>query len=217
LRSRRRRLRRLLRLPLPEARRLKPALSEAVFDALGSPVALPADAVEVGRVLGAWGVQGAIKVAPFAADAQALFSSKRWYLAPSELPRPGGLAHPVLLRVAHAREQGDGIVVTVQDLADRDLAEQLKGTRIFIPRASFPTPDDGEFYWVDLIGLAVLNREGLALGQVVGLLETGPHCVLRVKPAAAEADELLIPFVGVYIDAVEMDQRRIRVDWQPDY
>ena len=188
-----------------------------MHDALGPPVALPADAVEVGRVIGAFGVQGAIKVAPFAADAQALFSTKRWYVAPSEQPRPGGLAHPVMLRVAQAREQGDAIVATVQDLADRDLAEQLKGARVYVSRASFPTPDDGEFYWVDLIGLAVTNREGLALGTVVGLIETGPHAVLRVQPAAPDAEELLIPFVAVYVDAVEMDQRRILVDWQPDY
>ncbi len=193
-----------------------------MLDALGPPEALPADAVEVGRVLGAWGVKGAIKIAPFAADAQALFSSKRWYLAPAEAPRPGGLGHPVLLRVVQAREQGDAIVATVQDLADRDLAELLKGTRIYVSRASFPTPDDNEFYWVDLIGLAVLNREGQALGEVIGLLETGPHCVLRIRPPAAadapaEAGELMIPFVDAYVDAVEMAERRIRVDWQADY
>ena len=93
--------------------------------ALGPAEALPDDAVEV--------------------DAQALFSTKRWFLAPAEPARPGGLAHPVLLRIAQAREQGDGIVATVQDLDDRDLAESLKGTRVFVPRTSFPTPDEGEF------------------------------------------------------------------------
>ncbi len=192
--------------------------------ALGPAEALPADAVEVGRVLGAWGVKGGIKVLPFASDAQALFSTKRWFLAPAEPARPGGLAHPVLLRIASAREQGDGIVATVQELDDRDLAESLKGARVFVPRTSFPTPDEGEFYWVDLIGMAVSNREGQALGRVVGLIETGPHCVIRVRPAAApdgaeatEADEILIPFVDAYVDAVEQAERLIRVDWQADY
>jgi 16S rRNA processing protein RimM len=192
-----------------------------VHAALGPAEALPADAVEVGRVLGAWGVKGGLKVLPFAADAQALFSTKRWYLAPAEPPRPGGLAHPVLLRILQAREQGDGIVATAQDLDDRDLAESLKGARVFVPRTSFPTPDEGEFYWVDLIGMAVANREGQTLGTVVGLLETGPHCVLRVAPGCAvdgaEADEILIPFVDAYVDAVEQPERRIRVDWQADY
>lgn len=189
----------------------------AVHAALGSPEALPADAVEVGRVLGAWGVKGGLKVMPFAADAQALFSTKRWYLAPAEPPRPGGLEHPVLLRIALAREQGDGIVATVQDLDDRDVAESLKGTRIWVSRASFPTPDEGEFYWVDLIGMRVLDREAQPLGEVVGLLETGPHCVLRVRPADPAAEEILIPFVDAYVDAVEQAERRIRVDWQADY
>ncbi len=185
--------------------------------ALATAEALPADAVEVGRVLGAWGVKGGIKVLPFASDAQALFSTKRWFLAPAEPVRPGGLAHPVLLRIAQAREQGDGIVATVQDLDDRDVAESLKGARVFVPRTSFPTPDEGEFYWVDLIGMAVANREGQALGRVVGLIETGPHCVLRIQPEAADADEILIPFVDAYVDAVEQAERRIRVDWQADY
>jgi 16S rRNA processing protein RimM len=188
-----------------------------VHAALGPPEALPADAVEVGRVLGAWGVKGGLKVMPFAADAQALFSTKRWYLAPGEPARPGGLPHPVLLRIALAREQGDGIVATVQDLDDRDVAESLKGARIWISRASFPTPDEGEFYWVDLIGMSVLDRESRQLGEVVGLLETGPHCVLRVRPADPAAEEILIPFVDAYVDAVEQAERRIRVDWQADY
>jgi 16S rRNA processing protein RimM len=192
-----------------------------VHAALGPAEALPDDAVEVGRVLGAWGVKGGIKVLPFAADAQALFSTKRWFLAPAEPPRPGGLAHPVLLRIVTAREQGDGIVATAADLDDRDLAEMLKGARVFVPRTSFPTPGEGEFYWVDLIGMAVSNREGQALGSVVGLIETGPHCVLRVQPVAADGapapDEILIPFVDAYVDAVEQAERRIRVDWQADY
>jgi 16S rRNA processing protein RimM len=188
-----------------------------VHAALGPPEALPADAVEVGRVLGAWGVKGGLKVMPFAADAQALFSTKRWYLAPPDPPRPGGLPYPVLLRIALTREQGDGIVATVHDLDDRDVAESLKGARIWVSRASFPTPDEGEFYWVDLIGMSVLDRESRPLGEVVGLLETGPHCVLRVQPADPAAEEILIPFVDAYVDAVEQAERRIRVDWQADY
>jgi 16S rRNA processing protein RimM len=188
-----------------------------VHAALGPAEALPADAVEVGRVLGAWGVKGGLKVQPFAADAQALFSTKRWYLAPAEPARPGGLPHPVLLRIAQAREQGDGIVATVQDLDDRDVADSLKGSRILVSRGSFPTPDEGEFYWVDLIGMVVLDREGSSLGQVVGLIETGPHCVLRVQPADAAAGEIMIPFVEAYVDAVEQAERRIRVDWHADY
>lgn len=184
--------------------------------------AWPADAVEVGRVLGAWGVKGGIKVKAFAADPQALFSTKRWFLQPPEASRPGpaGVAMPTLLRVVQAREQGDAVVATVQELDDRDAAEALKGARVFVPRTSFPTPDEGEYYWVDLIGMAVANRAEVTLGSVVGLIETGPHCVLRIQPAAAAdgspAEEVLIPFVDAYVDRVDQPGRCIHVDWDLD-
>ena len=201
-----------------------PALSAA---AVAAGEALPADAVEVGRVIGAWGIKGAIRIKPFASDPQALFSSKRWYLQASELPRPPGASAlqtpPFLLRVIEARTQGDGVVATVQDVADRDVAQALAGARVFVPRGSFPTPGVGEFYWVDLIGLAVSNRDGLALGKVVGLIETGPHCVLRIQPAEANgavdapAEERLIPFVAAYVDRVDLPAAHIYVDWEADY
>jgi 16S rRNA processing protein RimM len=188
----------------------------------GEPVAaLPQDAVEVGRVMGAWGVKGGLKIKPFAADPQALFSTKRWYLAGPEQagPRPGGASFrwPLLLRVEQAREHSDGVVATAEDLSDRNVAEALKGARIYVSRQSFPTPDDGEFYWIDLIGLSVHNRDAAVLGTVVGLLETGPHCVLRVQPDDAGAGETLIPFVDAYVDAVDLPGRRITVDWQAEY
>ncbi len=188
---------------------------------------LPDDAVEVARVLGAWGVKGGLKLKAFSSDPQALFSSRRWFVQPGERRRllPPGARPPAplprLLRVVQAREQGDAIVATCQGLDDRDAAEALTGARIFVSRASFPTPGDNEFYWVDLIGLAVRNRAGQALGTVTHLIETGPHCVLCVRPptdagAAGKADDVLIPFVDAYVDRVDRDARTIHVDWDAD-
>lgn len=186
----------------------------------GSAQRLPDDAVEVGRVMGAWGIKGGIKVKPFATDPQALFSSKRWFVQPPQAPRLAGAGMgaplPALLRVITAKEHGDGVVATAQELADRSAAEALQGARIFVSRASFPAPDAGEFYWVDLIGLHVVNRQAAALGQVIGLIETGPHCVLRIQPADAAAAEVLIPFVDAYVDSVDLSARRIAVDWEVD-
>ncbi len=180
--------------------------------------AKPDDAVEVGRVLGAWGVKGGLKIKPIAADPQALFSSKRWYLeASAALPARPGAGLPRLLRIVQAREQGDSIVATAQDLGDRDSAEALKGARIFVSRASFPTPQADEYYWVDLIGLDVMNQDGLRLGVVVGLIETGPHCVLRIQGADVDAAETLIPFVDAYVGKVDLAGRRIDVIWNLDF
>lgn len=179
----------------------------------------PADAVEVGRVTGAWGIQGGIKVKPFAADPQALFSTKRWFIEPPALGRPG-VVLPTVLRVISARGQGEFIVATAQELPDRTAAEALKGARILVSRASFPTPDSDEFYWIDLIGCQVFDRATRSLGTVDHLIETGPHCVLVIRPEAgeaADASEVLIPFVAAYVDRVDTAARRIDVDWSEDF
>ncbi|MCO5125507.1 MAG: ribosome maturation factor RimM [Rhizobacter sp.] len=192
----------------------------------GEP-AWPGDAVEVGSIIGAWGVKGWIRVQAYAADPQAVFSSKRWFLkhAPASR-RPGeGAPLPSMLRVVQAKEHGDGIVAQVQDVADRSGAEALRGARIFVSRESFPSTDPDEFYWVDLIGLDVVNRQGDALGTVAGLIDTGPHSVMRVaraetagaEPAPGEDAERLIPFVAAYVDEVKLAERRIIVDWGLDY
>jgi 16S rRNA processing protein RimM len=181
--------------------------------AADSPTDLPADAVEVGRVLGAWGIKGWFKVQPFATDPQALFSSKRWYLRPPE--GPTGTVPPPLLRVTESREHGGFVVAGAQEVPDRNAAEALKGARVFVARASFPTTGADEYYWVDLIGCEVRNREGLALGRVDDLLDTGAHSVLRV--VAEGAPERLIPFVAAYVDNVDLAAHRIVVDWGLDY
>ena len=110
------------------------------------------------------------------------------------------------------------VVASAQEVPDRNAAEALKGARIFIARSSFPTPEEGEYYWVDLIGLAVVNREGVALGQVTDLMATGPQQVLVIGyEADGKAQERMIPFVDAYVDEVDLQAKRITVDWQPDY
>jgi len=179
----------------------------------------PDDAVEVAVVTGAWGIKGGLRLKPFSSDPQALFSSKRWYwqwpagITQAQQERLQGLEQP--LRVASAREQGEGVVALIQGLDDRDVAQACKGLRLFVRRSSFPTAQDGEYYWVDLIGLDVVNRADEKLGSVAGLIETGAHCVLRVQ--ADGAAERLIPFVAAYVDEVDLAERRIRVDWGADY
>ncbi|HJV97115.1 MAG TPA: ribosome maturation factor RimM, partial [Albitalea sp.] len=98
--------------------------------AAGEP-AWPDDAVEVGRILDAWGVKGWIKVQPFAADPQALFSSRRWFLKAPEASGPkrpvASTAIPPLLKITQAKEHGDWVVAQAQDVPDRSAAEALRG------------------------------------------------------------------------------------------
>jgi 16S rRNA processing protein RimM len=195
---------------------------------------MPADAIEVGRIADAWGIKGWFKVLPHSASPEALFSSKRWYLLPSDRAVGGAksptakaavasatAAKPVLLKIKEAKEHADTVVASSLDVADRNQAEALKGARIFVPRSSFPTAGTDEYYWVDLLGLDVFNREGVALGQVKDLMSTGPQTVLVLAQASAEpgkpATERMIPFVSAFVDNVDLPGRKITVDWQLDY
>ncbi|WP_353139547.1 ribosome maturation factor RimM [Limnohabitans sp.] len=178
---------------------------------------LPVDAIEVGRIADAWGIKGWFKVLPHSASPEALFSSKRWFLQPSERGAKT-FAGTVLLKIIEAKEHSDSVVATAQEVLDRNTAELLKGARIFVSRASFPTPEADEYYWVDLIGLDVVNREGVVLGAVRELLHTGPQTVLVLAyEEEGKAQERMIPFVSAYIDTVDLAGRRITADWQPDY
>ncbi|SFE03891.1 ribosome maturation factor RimM [Paracidovorax konjaci] len=182
------------------------------------PAELPPDAVEVGRIADAWGVKGWFKVLPYSADPEALFSSKRWYLQPSEKGAKSFFTGTVLLPIRQAKEHSDSIVAQAQGVDDRDAAEALKGARIFVPRSSFPTAAEDEYYWVDLIGLDVVNREGLSLGTVRELFATGPQTTLVLSEMRdGKLQERMIPFVSAFVDRVDMEARRIVVDWQPDY
>jgi 16S rRNA processing protein RimM len=145
-----------------------------------------------------------LKVQPYAGDPQALLSSKRWHLQ-----QPDGL-----LRITQSREHGGLVVATAQEIDDRAAAEALKGARVFVARSSFPTAGADEYYWVDLIGCTVVNREGVELGTVDDLIDTGTHSVLRVVQGDHEC---LVPFVAAYVDGVDLAARRITADWQADY
>jgi 16S rRNA processing protein RimM len=187
---------------------------------------LPDDAIEVGRILDAWGVKGWLKVLPHSNDPAALLEAKAWFLqAPEARFRPGFVAfsNTVCASIDEAKIHSGTVVVKLAGFDDRTAAETLRGARIFLPRSSFPAADKDEYYWVDLIGLAVVNREGVDLGRVRDLMATGPHSVLCVEFVVSESegaekhDERMIPFVAAYVDRVDLPGKRIVVDWQPDY
>jgi 16S rRNA processing protein RimM len=178
---------------------------------------LPADAIEIGRIADAWGIKGWFKVLPYSADPEALFSSKHWFLLPTEK----GLktfSGTLQLPVKEAKLHSGTVVACAQGIDDRNAADALRGARIFVSRANFPEAAQDEYYWVDLIGLDVINRENLNLGTVRELLSTGPQTVLVLEQLVdGKTVERMIPFVSAYVDQVDIPARSIRVDWQADY
>lgn len=179
----------------------------------------PEDAVEVGLITGAWGVHGWLKVQPYSASAEALFHADCWLLREKRtLPARAGSDHLIEVAVAELRSHGNALVAAFAGVDDRDAAEALAKSTILIPRSAFPPLESGEYYWVDLIGLDVVNRNGERLGQVADLMPTGSHQVLVVVDrSSGQPRECLIPFVDVYVDAVDRAARRITVDWSIDY
>jgi len=178
---------------------------------------LPSDAIEVGRISDAWGIKGWFRIVPYSADPEALFSSKRWFLMPAEKGARtfSGVAR---LAIIQAKMHSGMVVASAREVDDRDAAESLRGARIFVSRGSFPTAQKDEYYWVDLIGLTVLNREGVALGTVTELLSTGAQTVLVMESELeGKRIERMIPFVSVYVDDVDLAAGRIVVDWQAEY
>ncbi len=171
---------------------------------------IPSDLIEVGHISGAYGIRGWARIVPYSADAEAMLKVKDWWL---DLPA----MHNV--KVVQARRQGDEIVALFSGIDNREAAEALRGSVICISRSRFPNLSEGEYYWVDLIGLPVFNLRGDALGTVKGLIDNGVHPILQVavENSGNKVRELLIPFVDQFIDDVDQEGRKITVDWELDY
>lgn len=186
---------------------------------------LPSDAVELGRIQEAWGVKGWVRILPHSADTSALLDSSAWFLQPPETRFARGFSAfvgVVRVEVAEIKAHSDGIVARLAGIEDRTGAEALKGVRINLPRSAFPATPEGEFYWVDLIGLDVVSRDGVHLGVVRDLMPTGPNSVLVMEytetvDGQEKIAERMIPFVAAYIDDVDLSVRRITADWGVDY
>jgi 16S rRNA processing protein RimM len=169
------------------------------------------DLVVLGKVVGAHGLRGEVKVYPFADDPTAWSALPRWWLGgEGDAPETWRC-----LRLAHCRERSGGLVAALEGVSDRDAAESLHGMLLGVPREELPATEAGEYYWGDLVGLDVVNARGRPLGRVAGLIETAANDVLRV--ASEEGGERLLPFVDAVVREVDVPGRRVLVDWEADW
>ena len=164
--------------------------------------------VVMGRIVGAQGILGWVKVQTFTEYLDGLLDYDEWYL--------GNDKHPWRkVDVLEANVHGKVLVAKLPGIFDRTTAEQCKGLLVAVHRDSLPKQAPDEYYWSDLIGLQVVNLAGESLGIVDTLLETGANDVLSVRDA--QGKEILIPFLASVIQQVSLDEKVIRVDWQADY
>lgn len=163
--------------------------------------------VELGRLNGAWGTGGWVKVFSRTDPPENIFEYQPW--------RTSG--PPGLLHVRQWRRQGPRLVARLEEVTTREQAESLHGTTLAMDRSELPGAGVGSYYWHDLIGLAVYNRDGDALGEVSSLLDAGAHDVLEIRRGDGDG-VLLIPFVtGHFVDKVDLAGSRIDVDWLTEW
>lgn len=162
--------------------------------------------VTMGRVSGAFGVRGWLKVRSDCEPVEQLLEYSPW-----QLDTGAGWRSHVLVE---GKVHGSGLIAKLADIDDREQARELAGADIAVDRSQLPALAEGEYYWNDLIGLGVVTRDGQELGQVSGLMQTGTNDVLVVSGER----ERLIPFIREQVVlAVDAEARRIEVDWDPDF
>lgn len=161
--------------------------------------------VVMGRVAGAFGIKGWIKIQPFTESTGGLLDYPTWWLA-----QGAGWNE---IRVQEGTVHGRSLIAKLEGCDDRDAAARLAGREVAVPRGELPANREGQYYWSELIGLDVASREGVTLGRVTGLLETGANPVLVVQGER----ERLIPFVEAVVESVDIAGGRLTVDWDADF
>jgi 16S rRNA processing protein RimM len=155
--------------------------------------------VIVGRVSGIFGVRGWVKIYSYTQPKDNIFSYQPW------------LVNGKVVQLQDGQVQGKGLVAKLRGYDDREAAALLVGCEIQVEQ--LPEANDGEYYWTELVGLQVINQQGIKLGTVSSLLETGAHDVLVLSGER----ERLIPYVDNFVLSVDISGGEIKVDWDADF
>jgi len=194
---------------------------------------VPKDLVDLGRIVGAYGIKGWVRVRPYASESSTLLDVTDWWLRP---PATVSGIHKISsvrrVAVTGSRVQGDAIVARFEDVPDRTLAESLKGWTVWVSRTDFAPLDSDEYYWVDLVGCRLYGDDDQQklIGQVTSVTDNGAHGVLHVARAVEGADgelefqndskgrpvEVLVPFVSAHVHTVDLENKRLFSNWPVD-
>jgi 16S rRNA processing protein RimM len=161
--------------------------------------------VVVGRIGAPYGIKGWLNVISYTDPLDNIVHYTPWFVE-----RGGNWSEANVIRTKPHR---NGFVAQFAGIDDRDAAQRLVGQSIGVLETALPPAGEDEFYWKDLIGLDVVNPSGTVVGQISALMETGANDVIVVR---TEGGEVLIPFVRHVVIDVDLQNRRIVVDWQSD-
>lgn len=116
--------------------------------------------------------------------------------------------------VEHSRLHSGRLIAKLEGIESREQARALRGKAVSIPQSALPVAAPGTYYWSDLVGLEVVNAQGLVLGVVRGMFSNGAHDVMDLS---ADRRDRLLPFVPAVVKNVDLEGRRIEVDWGADW
>ncbi|KPK06237.1 MAG: hypothetical protein AMJ64_09625 [Betaproteobacteria bacterium SG8_39] len=156
----------------------------------------------MGRVAGAYGVRGWIRVV--VDDPEDLGRQTQWWVAGVERA------------VEEAKSHSGALLAKLQGVDDRGQAQALNGAPVELPRSRLPPLEQGRYYWADLVGLEVVNESGVVLGRVKALFSNGAHDVMELEAPDGGAGRLL-PWVPSVVHAVDLERGRIEVQWGADW
>ena len=160
----------------------------------------------IGFITGIFGVQGWLKVHSYSVPREAILNYQDWLVEKDNKFSK--------FKLIDGRKQGKNIVALLKGINNRDEAKCYLGSKICVQRNSLPETKDNEYYWVDLEGLKVKNYQGLYLGKVDYIIETGANDVLVIKGSNSE---ILIPFIMEdVVKKVDLDLGEIIVDWESE-
>ena len=161
--------------------------------------------ITLGKIVGVFGIKGWVKVFSETRPREQIFSYSPWLLEVN--------GRTVEVELLDGRQQGKGLIASLKGYTDCDAARQLIGADISIPEEGLPAAGNDEYYWSQLTGLSVVNQQGIELGEVANLFETGANDVMVVKGDK----ERLIPFTEFAVHEVDLDNKKIIVDWDADF
>ena len=168
--------------------------------------------VVIGRISGHFGIKGWVRIQSYTRPAEQIFEYPEILISVIVANESWKS-----FTVEEAKRQGNKLVCKLSGLQSREDAEHFLGCEIAVTRSQLGCLPDGEYYWMDLIGCDVISVQGIELGRLASIMETGANDVFVVESALDTGKELLIPWVGQVVVGVDLVNRLITVDWQEDY
>lgn len=156
----------------------------------------------MGRVAGSYGVRGLIRVRPYSAEPEALAAHRKWRIGAEDYG------------VEETKVHSGALLARLAGIGTREQALRLKGKAVSVPRAALPELEAGQYYWADLVGLEVVNAQGSVLGVVQGLFSNGAHDVMELT---GDRSTRLVPFLPAVVKKVDLEGRRIEVEWGAEW